>query len=119
MIGVAGVSGSGKSSLISDTLVPLLKYIMSNECVTSEDALGEPSAEEQDDLFGDTETATEETELPNAFTSIENTEKIKNVLSLIKSRSVAQKPPARQPIPALWTVSANCLPKHPERKSWA
>ena len=77
MIGVAGVSGSGKSSLISDTLVPLLKYIMSNECVTSEDELGEPSAEEQDDLFGDTETATEETELPNAFTSIENTEKIK------------------------------------------
>lgn len=31
MIGIAGVSGSGKSSLISDTLVPLLKVHFSNK----------------------------------------------------------------------------------------
>ena len=33
MVGVAGVSGSGKSSLISDTLVPLLKKKLKNKCV--------------------------------------------------------------------------------------
>lgn len=33
MVGVAGVSGSGKSSLISDTLVPLLKEKLKNKMV--------------------------------------------------------------------------------------
>ena len=33
MVGVAGVSGSGKSSLISDTLVPKLKEILKTKCV--------------------------------------------------------------------------------------
>lgn len=33
MVGIAGVSGSGKSSLISDTLVPKLKEIMQNKFV--------------------------------------------------------------------------------------
>ena len=33
MTGVTGVSGSGKSSLISDTLVPKLKEILRNRCV--------------------------------------------------------------------------------------
>lgn len=37
MVGVAGVSGSGKSSLISDTLVPKLKEILRSKCVTGED----------------------------------------------------------------------------------
>ncbi len=37
MVGVAGVSGSGKSSLIADTLVPKLKEIMKNKCVTDDD----------------------------------------------------------------------------------
>ena len=36
LAGVAGVSGSGKSSLISDTLVPLLKEKLKNKCVTAE-----------------------------------------------------------------------------------
>lgn len=33
MVGIAGVSGSGKSSLISDTLVPILKMKMKNKFV--------------------------------------------------------------------------------------
>ena len=37
MIGVAGVSGSGKSSLISDTLVPRLKEQLKNHCVMTEE----------------------------------------------------------------------------------
>lgn len=38
MVGIAGVSGSGKSSLISDTLVPKLKEMMKAKCITTEDA---------------------------------------------------------------------------------
>ncbi len=37
MVGIAGVSGSGKSSLISDTLVPTLKEVLKGKCVTGED----------------------------------------------------------------------------------
>jgi len=37
LVGVAGVSGSGKSSLISDTLVPKLKEILKNKLVADED----------------------------------------------------------------------------------
>lgn len=38
MVGIAGVSGSGKSSLISDTLVPKLKEILKSRCVTGEES---------------------------------------------------------------------------------
>lgn len=38
MVGVAGVSGSGKSSLISDTLVPKLKEALKSKCVTDEES---------------------------------------------------------------------------------
>lgn len=37
MVGVAGVSGSGKSSLIADTLVPKLKEQLKAKCVMDED----------------------------------------------------------------------------------
>lgn len=37
MVGVAGVSGSGKSSLISDTLVPKLKEQLKSKCVMDEE----------------------------------------------------------------------------------
>lgn len=37
MVGVCGVSGSGKSSLISDTLVPKLKELLKTKCITGED----------------------------------------------------------------------------------
>lgn len=37
MVGIAGVSGSGKSSLIADTLVPKLKEIMKAKCVVEDD----------------------------------------------------------------------------------
>lgn len=36
MTGIAGVSGSGKSSLISDTLVPKLKEILKSKCIMEE-----------------------------------------------------------------------------------
>jgi len=36
MVGVAGMSGSGKSSLIADTLVPHLKELMKSKCVTGD-----------------------------------------------------------------------------------
>lgn len=36
MVGVAGVSGSGKSSLISDTLVPKLKELLKTKCIMEE-----------------------------------------------------------------------------------
>ena len=37
MVGVAGVSGSGKSSLISDTLVPKLKEMLNTKCITDDE----------------------------------------------------------------------------------
>lgn len=37
MVGIAGVSGSGKSSLILDTLVPLIKKKLGNNCVIEEE----------------------------------------------------------------------------------
>lgn len=37
MVGVAGVSGSGKSSLIADTLVPKLKELLKAKCVMDEE----------------------------------------------------------------------------------
>lgn len=36
MVGIAGVSGSGKSSLISDTLVPKLKEQLQSDCISEE-----------------------------------------------------------------------------------
>lgn len=48
MVGIAGVSGSGKSSLISDTLVPKLKEIMKSKCVTGEEGR-DGEKEETDD----------------------------------------------------------------------
>ncbi len=39
MVGVAGVSGSGKSSLISDTLVPKLKELLKNKCVSDDEII--------------------------------------------------------------------------------
>ncbi len=37
MVGICGVSGSGKSSLISDTLVPKLKEILNTKCVIDDE----------------------------------------------------------------------------------
>lgn len=43
MVGIAGVSGSGKSSLISDTLVPKLKEILKTKCVTGDEGAKQKS----------------------------------------------------------------------------
>lgn len=48
MVGVAGVSGSGKSSLISDTLVPRLKELLKNNCVLEDE---EDEVEEATDII--------------------------------------------------------------------
>lgn len=39
LVGVAGVSGSGKSSIISDTLVPKLKEVLKNKFVDEDDEI--------------------------------------------------------------------------------
>jgi excinuclease ABC A subunit len=51
LVGVAGVSGSGKSSLISDTLVPLLKDYFHGEGENGRRDI------EENEIDGDTETA--------------------------------------------------------------
>jgi len=48
MVGVAGVSGSGKSSLIADTLVPYLKSLMKSKCVTGESNEKRETSEDED-----------------------------------------------------------------------
>ncbi|MDE7300221.1 MAG: ABC transporter [Lachnospiraceae bacterium] len=60
MVGIAGVSGSGKSSLISDTLVPKLKEALKSKCVTGE-AGSEPdgAAAKRDDQVENTPGAEE------------------------------------------------------------
>lgn len=52
MVGVAGVSGSGKSSLISDTLVPKLKEILKGKCMTQDEKF-------EKDVKNDTDTEEE------------------------------------------------------------
>lgn len=44
MVGIAGVSGSGKSSLISDTLVPLLKEVFSSKEMEEDEEDQEPGS---------------------------------------------------------------------------
>ncbi|MDE6749149.1 MAG: excinuclease ABC subunit UvrA [Lachnospiraceae bacterium] len=46
MVGVAGVSGSGKSSLIADTLVPKLKEQLKSKCIMDEDEEDSDGTEE-------------------------------------------------------------------------
>lgn len=41
MVGIAGVSGSGKSSLVANTLVPGLKELMRGQCVTGNEKPGD------------------------------------------------------------------------------
>lgn len=60
MVGIAGVSGSGKSSLISDTLVPKLKEKLKSRCVTGEEIRERDGGKKEaasDTGFPDKETA--------------------------------------------------------------
>ncbi len=50
MVGVAGVSGSGKSSLISDTLVPKLKELLKGSFVSDEEESGEEQGVDEGDV---------------------------------------------------------------------
>ena len=61
MVGIAGVSGSGKSSLISNTLVPGLKALMHGKCITGD----EKSTDKIDDEILDQEEGEEFSEEEN------------------------------------------------------
>lgn len=54
MTGISGASGSGKSSLIADTLVPFLKDTLKGNCIT-EDEVRSDKAKKVDDDFEDGE----------------------------------------------------------------
>ena len=64
-VGIAGVSGSGKSSLVSDTLIPLLKAYFHEQWQNGEDGQngenGETDIKENDDNNDDVELAVRET----------------------------------------------------------
>ncbi|MDD4474242.1 MAG: excinuclease ABC subunit UvrA [Eubacteriales bacterium] len=55
LVGVAGVSGSGKSSLISDTLVPKLKETLKNKLVSDETDYETAEESTEDEFLPDTE----------------------------------------------------------------
>lgn len=52
MVGIAGVSGSGKSSLIHDTLVPKLKQLLKGKLVHEDDDDGVPSMDDDASVIG-------------------------------------------------------------------
>lgn len=52
MVGVAGVSGSGKSSLVSDTLVPMLKQALKSKFINDDDFEDYESCAVDAKLFG-------------------------------------------------------------------
>ena len=60
LVGVAGVSGSGKSSLISDTLIPLLKNSFQEQW--RKEATEDFSEEDEDDTNGSSRTIAEKLE---------------------------------------------------------
>lgn len=66
MVGVAGVSGSGKSSLISDTLVPKLKEQLKSKCVMDEE------------VYNNSEEDTEEAEKDNTEVTLTGADNIKH-----------------------------------------
>ncbi|MFV0394471.1 MAG: hypothetical protein ACK5LC_08750, partial [Coprobacillaceae bacterium] len=39
MLGIAGVSGSGKSSLINDTLIPNISNVLKHKCNNNDDEI--------------------------------------------------------------------------------
>jgi len=86
MVGVAGVSGSGKSSLIADTLVPKLKELLKAKCVTGE-------ADEDDAENGGPE------ELINPEAALAGTEHIKHCY-IIDQRPIGR---SRTSCPATYT----------------
>ena len=68
MVGIAGVSGSGKSSLISNTLVPGLKALMHGKCITGDEKStdkidDEFLDQEEDEEFSEEENLSEETKI--------------------------------------------------------
>ena len=95
MVGVAGVSGSGKSSLISDTLVPYLKDIMKKNCVTSD------SSENEDSLSSDFGEPDSDYAMSDGMddTTLEGTEHIKRCY-VIDQRPIGR---SRTSCPATYT----------------
>lgn len=95
MVGVAGVSGSGKSSLISDTLVPCLKSLMKRNCVTQDNT----EKEDPDDMPEDYDANSEIEEENPQDTSIEGIENIRRCY-VIDQRPIGR---SRTSCPATYT----------------
>lgn len=98
LIGIAGESGSGKSSLISDTLVPYLKEMMRKNCVTDDDNEHTKTADDEDifDNIYVTDYSLPDTE---DETIIEGTENIKRCY-VIDQRPIGR---SRTSCPATYT----------------
>lgn len=98
LIGIAGVSGSGKSSLISDTLVPHLKEMMKRNFITDEDSDKDMGSNEEDilaDLYENDYSLTDS----NNETVIEGIEHIKRCY-VIDQRPIGR---SRTSCPATYT----------------
>ncbi|HEX3044927.1 MAG TPA: ABC transporter, partial [Bacillota bacterium] len=67
MVGIAGVSGSGKSSLINDTLLPKLKERLQGKFIHEVDAIHEADVHEVDGISEVEETEEAETAFDNTL----------------------------------------------------
>ena len=92
MVGIAGISGSGKSSLITNTLVPGLKELMRSRCITGDE---KPSNDPEDE---DAEIDFDEEEL-SAGTKILGVEDIRKCY-VIDQRPIGR---SRTSCPATYT----------------
>lgn len=63
MVGIAGASGSGKSSLIANTLVPGLKELMQSKCITGDEKSKNDTSVSDDEIASDEDEDFEEEEL--------------------------------------------------------
>jgi excinuclease ABC A subunit len=106
MVGVCGVSGSGKSSLIQDTLVPLLKPFFSREAPKK----AGKSEEEEEEITG------EEDELLEITGALEGWENVDEMI-VVNQRPIGR---TRRSMPisyiGIWDKIRNVFAKLPEAK---
>jgi excinuclease ABC subunit A len=81
LVGVAGVSGSGKSSLVSDTLVPLLKRYFHDESNTKEDDHADNGVEAEDTVIETVAEKLEGTEHLSGYTEVSQAPIGRNITS--------------------------------------
>lgn len=104
MVGVAGVSGSGKSSLISDTLVPGLKQLMQKECITDEPEVADEK-EGMDEATGFSEETVDWTAIGAMAEATDSSTVITGVEHIKRCYVIDQKPIGRSRVscPATYT----------------